>query len=283
EKIQKAFLKLELPELELTPKFIFDWVLKDRRKSLNAVNLFFFVNNPEIAKELDRRELKHHLKGFIEHGVIHAPDIKTLSTRVKLIHDLKLFEELIDLSNFDREYRATDEDVEAFMKRAYFMRYRLKSAFGLNITKKTDPMRFIFDYLGKKIGLGAISRQYREGDKKVRAYRLDPSLMGNPERLEILKILGKKYAETLTGIEFPVSQQKSDGVIYLHEFAVTESEVKIPPILDSTEPPSETISPPTNDQNGWMVYDWNEVMAGINSELGRLGWGVEDGKAYLKR
>ncbi|MFM7192072.1 MAG: DUF3987 domain-containing protein [Microcystaceae cyanobacterium] len=30
-------------------------------------------------------------------------------------------------------------------------------------------------------------------------------------------------------------------------------------------------------------YDWNEVMAGIDSEMDRLGWGVEDGQAHLMR
>lgn len=30
-------------------------------------------------------------------------------------------------------------------------------------------------------------------------------------------------------------------------------------------------------------YEWNYVMAEIDKEMGRLGWGVEDGKAHLKR
>jgi len=163
------------------------------------------------------------------------------------------------------------------------MKYRLKSAFGLNITKKTDPMRFIFDWLGKKVGVSSISYQYREGDKRVRAYRLDRSAMENPERLEILKILGKKYAETLTGIDFSVSQHSSDYIKYTQGNAVTDNQPQNPQDEHSTEPPSETVSPPVNDQNEGMGYDWNEVMAGINSEMGRLGWGVEDGKAHLMR
>jgi hypothetical protein len=235
DKIKKAFLKLELPELELTPEFIFEWILKDKRKTLDAIKLFFFIQNPEIAKELDRREFKHHLKGFVEHGIIHAPDIKTYSTRVKLVKDLRLFE-LINLTDFTREYRATDKDVQDFMKRAYLMRYRLKSAFGLNVTKQTDPMRFIFDWLGKKLGLGSFSYQYREREKRVRVYRLDGQVMENPQRLEILKIWGQKYAEIHIEQAFSVSQHSGDYIKYKNGNAVTDNHPKDPQDEHSTSP-----------------------------------------------
>ena len=196
--VDKAYLKAELPNIELTPDFVFDWVIKDRRKALNQTKLFFFVHNPDIAKHLDNKEWIAKLRKFAD-GVAFLPDIKTYGPMVKVIKDIGYFD-LIDLNNPGREYRETDADVIKFMERARFNRYPIYTALGLNVTEKTYPMRLIGD-IGKKLGLKFNQNQYRDSensDKRYRILKLDYETFNDPTRKAILDSLAYKFAEVLT-------------------------------------------------------------------------------------
>ena len=195
--LTKALLKSELPGLELTPDFILDWILKDRRKSLNAVKLFFFCQNPDIAKRIDTKTWKAKLSEFTN-GSTFLPDIKTYSPMVKVLQDLEYFN-LIDLNNCDREYMGTDMDMGDFMKRAYSMRNKIHTAFGLTVTKKTDPMKFI-GHLSQRIGISfLLNGKFKINGKTVRSYKIDQDPLKEPCRKMILESLHKRYAENLTG------------------------------------------------------------------------------------
>jgi hypothetical protein len=230
--ISKALINQELPGIDLTTKFVFDWVVSDRRKKLNALKLFFYAQNPEVAKQLDSKEWRYRLKQFGE-GCPYLPDIKTFSTKVKAINDIGLFD-LIDMDNTSREYRAGDDDVQAFFKRCYLHRYRLNRALGVTVTKQSEPVALL-GRIAKKVGLGFTKKRYRDGDNLAWVYRLDPEILRCPDRANILKILGKKHAETTEPQEFPVFQNFSGDCITLQERSRTKTE----PILggggDSTK------------------------------------------------
>jgi hypothetical protein len=285
EQVTKAFLKAELPNLSLTPDFIFDWIIQDKRKKLNATKLFFFYHNPEIAQYLDTNEYKHRLRQFTE-GTAFIADIKTYSTKIKVFKDLEFFN-LIDLNDPNREYRATDDDVVKFMERAYFMRYRIYTAFGLNVTKKTDPMQFIFDRLGKKIGLGSVSHKYREGEKTVRAYRLNLEILNNPYRKEVLKSLEIKFAEIFTPQALEGVAALACGINILQGSAATKNEVKDGTGKDST--PLTELDPSTSGRNEsdhqqlteQQTYEWKDLLKEADELLSQLGWNETRARAYL--
>jgi len=196
--VDKAYLKAELPNIELTPDFVFDWVIKDRRKALNQTKLFFYTHNPDIAKHQDNKEWIAKLRKFAD-GVAFLPDIKTYGPMVKVLKDIGYFD-LIDLNNPGREYRETDADVIKFMERARFNRYPIYTALGLNVTEKTYPMRLIGD-IGKKLGLKFNQNQYRDSensDKRYRILKLDYKTFNDPTRKAILDSLAYKFAEVLT-------------------------------------------------------------------------------------
>jgi hypothetical protein len=111
----KAFIKEELPEAELTPDFVLNAVVQDKRKWLNATKLFWFLNNPDLAKFLDQRNWLHHAKQFAE-GEIFLPDIRSYSAKIKLLQDIGLLE-LLDLDNPDKTFSNNDDVVDCYFRR----------------------------------------------------------------------------------------------------------------------------------------------------------------------
>jgi hypothetical protein len=271
-KITKALIKQELPGIELSPKFVYDWIVKDRRKKLNATKLFFYCQNPAIAKELDIKEWRYRLKQFGD-GCPYLPDVKTFSTKVKTINDVGLFD-LISLTNPDREYRATDDDVQAFMARCYLHRYRLNRSLGVTVTSRTEPLALL-GRLARRAGLGFTKKQYREGDDRVWAYKLDRQILENPERKKILKILAKKYAESQSEKGFPVSQNFSEGSNKPTESSVTDLQPKTQPAKPSILPDVDSLK--TNPEP-----TWDEIISTNNDQISQLSWDVAMAGQILK-
>ena len=186
----KAFLKQELPGVELTPDFIHKAVIKDNRRWLSSTKLFWYCRHPEITKEIDMGHYLSKLKQFAN-GVIFLPDIRNYSVMVDEIEQLGLFE-LIDLKN-PKELSKDDPRVKAFMERAYLRRYKIYNALGLTITDKTDPIKFI-ERLLSRIGLGLIlSRTEKEGEKKTRYYSLNTDALNDPDRVAVLEALDRRF------------------------------------------------------------------------------------------
>ncbi len=211
--VTKAFLKHELPGVELTPNFVHKAIVNDYRCWLNRVKLFWYCQNPEKTKFIDKGYLKSKIVNL--RGVTLLSDFRTLSPKVKLIHDLGLFA-LIDLNDPEREYSGKDEEVIKFKERAYFLRYKIYQSFGLTVTLKTDPIKLI-EKLLERLGLDLESTgQRRVGEERIRYYRLDPDKLLDPDRLQVLAALDRKYSEVPTGVGIGVSQD-SPKVLYIGE------------------------------------------------------------------
>jgi hypothetical protein len=239
--LSKALIKQELPGIDLDTRFVFDWIVSDRRKKLNAVKLFFYCQHPAIANELDTKEWRYRLKQFGE-GCPYLPDVKTFSTKVKVINDIGFFN-LVNVDDTTREYRSGDDDVQAFFQRCYMNRYRLNRALGVTVTKKTEPVS-LMGRIAKKVGLKFSGKQYREGADHVWVYRLDSEILQNPDRAKILKILDEKHAETLSQQAVPLSQNFS-GVCYtLPESSVTD-----------LHPKTQQAKPGTRLAIGSIIFD----------------------------
>jgi energy-coupling factor transporter ATP-binding protein EcfA2 len=285
--VDKAFLKAELPNIDLTPDFVFDWVISDHRKALNQTKLFFYVQNPDVAKYLDNREWIARLRQSAD-GVALLPDIKTYAPMVTVVKDMGYFD-LIDINNPDREYRETDTDVIEFMKRAYFMRYKIHPALGLTIKDKTHPAKFIKG-IGRKLGLDFTEKQKRDGEKRYRTFKLNAEILNDPTRLEILESLSCKFAEILT-LSSVESVTDHDFIFNKKGQSVTEL---YPPVMHNSHdfplveshqvaPPNNEIDPFADYQVGDRVLLWHpfngqwqpatiqRVVSGFNGFIHALG------------
>jgi len=93
-----------------------------------------------------------------------------------------------------REYCANDEDVQRFFKRAVFMRHRLKTAFDLTVTEKSDALALL-GRLFERIGLELRStRRAGPRGQQVRYYSITETSFNDPDRLAVLDALNRKYA-----------------------------------------------------------------------------------------
>ena len=87
--------------------------------------------NPEITKELDSIEWRKKLKQF-SNGVAYLPDVKTYSHKVEVIQKTGL----LDFLNPDEEFTEDSPQIQQFIKDCDRHRKKLKSAFGIHLTKE---------------------------------------------------------------------------------------------------------------------------------------------------
>ncbi|MBR8831743.1 MAG: hypothetical protein N5P05_002663 [Chroococcopsis gigantea SAG 12.99] len=198
--IAKALLRAELPGVELTPEFVHKAITADRRRWLNAHKLFWYSQNPEKVKTLDRREWLEHLSKFID-GAVYLPDIRTYSLQVKVLRDIGLFD-VIDLNNPDKEYCGDDEAILEMMRRVRRFSRSVGTAFNLRFNKGSRPIQFLNLLLGR---LGLRLKFHRQSSSGTRFYRIDSERLLDPDRLAVLDSLETKLSRTLTDTETEVS------------------------------------------------------------------------------
>ncbi|MEA5512306.1 plasmid replication protein, CyRepA1 family [Crocosphaera sp. UHCC 0190] len=188
----KAFLKQELPGIDLTPDFIHKATLKDGRRWLNAHKLFWYYQHPEITREIDQGHYLKKIKQFSQ-GVIFLPNIRNYSVKINELRELGFFE-LINLEN-PTELSKDDPRVVEFMKRAYSRWTEIYTALGSTVSKKTEPIKFI-QTLAQKVGLKVILTRTEEKEKdKIRYYSLSTEVLNDPDRLAVLNALDQRFLE----------------------------------------------------------------------------------------
>ncbi|WP_414553092.1 plasmid replication protein, CyRepA1 family [Anabaena sp. CCY 0017] len=185
--VSKAFLKDELPEIGLTPEFIYKAVYKDNRRWLNGVKLFWMTQNVNATQEADRKHWKYKLKQFCD-GVAYLPDVRTYSAKVEAINKIGLFE-AIPLDDFETEYHDDSEALKEWLKKSVLPhRKLLKDAFNISVNKNTQAIKFINQLLNK-VGL-KLKQIRKSGD--VKYYSLDAELATDADRAEVLRSLDLK-------------------------------------------------------------------------------------------
>ncbi|MDV3002831.1 MAG: hypothetical protein N5P05_004486 (plasmid) [Chroococcopsis gigantea SAG 12.99] len=200
--IKKALLRAELPGVELTPEFIHKAITADRRRWLNAQKLFWYSQNPERVKSLDRREWLEHLSKFTD-GAAYLPDIRTYSLQVKVLRDIGLFD-VVDLNDPDKDYCGDDEAIKELMGRIKRYSRSLYDAFNLKYNPKSKSIQFL-NVLLARVGLHLkFNRQKGSGR---RLYRIDREMLLDQDRLAVLESLETKFSRTGTDEGKGVSQQ----------------------------------------------------------------------------
>jgi hypothetical protein len=266
-KADKAFIKNELPGVDLTPQFIRKAIIEDGRRWLNSVKLYWMLGNEDKTQELDRREWRHKLKQFSQ-GIAFIADVRTYSAQVKTLKDVGL----ASLIDPERNYTAADADIQEFLQRAYFMRHRLYTALNVTVTSKTDAIGLI-NRLLKKIGLRLVCDR-KSGNSRY--YRLDQEQLLDPDRISVLDALSKKYAE-IHNQQAP--ELGHDTPIYLNKKAVmsnldlkrevkrgVETELQSPPLVGRV----------LRSVKGFQAESCNQVPMSPNEESATGGLTQED-------
>ncbi len=204
--ITKAYLMNEFPGLELTPELVHKAVTKNHRRWLNAHKLWWYAIHPKDTRERDLAIWKTNLKNFAE-GVAYLPDIKTLSLQIRALIDIGLIAFVKEYMNEpERTFTKDSPEILAILSKARGSS-RLKSAYGMRITKKSQGIKSLNNLLEK---VGMKLRFYKEGKGKVRMYQLDQSLINDPDRLAVLESLELK------------KQQREEAKALLEENAALE-------------------------------------------------------------
>ncbi len=197
-KARRAVLAESLPGVELSQEFVYKALVADKGRWLAHHRLFWMLHNRERVAVLDNKQWRRHLHKHL----VFLPDIHTYSLQVKVLSDIGL-PKLIDLN---REYCAGDEDVQLTLKRAVFMRHRLKTAFDLNVTENTDAIALL-SRLFKRIGLELrLTRRVGPRGQQLRYYSITQTSLLDPDRLVVLNALERKYAN----LSDEIGSQKSD-------------------------------------------------------------------------
>jgi hypothetical protein len=187
--ISKAFLSEELPELPLTGDFIYDHILKDRRKQLNGEKLLFLAQNTDYCHLQDLKHLKGKMMEFST-GDVNMASIRTYAHKVKLIKDLAILD-LIGYGQEDPpELSQNSPEVQDFCDRLYFNRHRVKRCFGLRITKKflEKPMQAV-RAIASLLSLDLIFTHRDCTGARTRYYTLDREKLENPDRTAVMRSL----------------------------------------------------------------------------------------------
>lgn len=144
------------------------------------------LSNPDKVKIWDKKQWHRHL----QKELIYLPDVRTYSLQVKLLCDIRL----LDLIDPHWEYCANDQNVQRFRDRAFFMRHRIKTAFDLTVTEKTDAIALL-GRLFERVGLELhITKRVGPRGQQARYYGITQRSFNDPDRLAVLDALTRKYA-----------------------------------------------------------------------------------------
>ncbi|MBD2092365.1 DEAD/DEAH box helicase family protein [Microcoleus sp. FACHB-1515] len=173
-----------LPGVTLTPEFVFERKVNDRRW-LNAQMLYWLVEHPEVAKLQDAKKWKSNLYKW-QHGDVYLPDLHLKLEQVEFIRECGVLELLNE-----PEYHNEHPQVIAVMEFMRQRRWRLQRLFELNVSEATDPISFVRRLL-IKIGLDQAKVR---GDGEIRFYRVKG--FNSLDRCAVMQAWNQKYANAI--------------------------------------------------------------------------------------
>ncbi|ACK68442.1 hypothetical protein PCC8801_4533 (plasmid) [Rippkaea orientalis PCC 8801] len=226
----KAFLLEELPGVKLTPDFVLKAVVKDHRRWLNQVKLYWYLMNPNAAIYHDKKHYQHKFKQFASHDLVFLPDLRSYSPLLNEIETLGLFN-VIDLNNPDQEYRSDDPKLQEFKRKCCYRKRRLSNLFNITVSKDSHPIHLVNRFLGK-FGLVLKGQQKRIEGKQVWSYKLDLDSLKDPDRLAVEKALDAKWAKIQTkhGLQ-PVTE--SPQLTYINTESSVTQDLQLENLLEN--------------------------------------------------
>ncbi len=198
--LAKHKLEESLPGVEVTSSFV-KKALADRKRWLNSVRLYWRYNHPEASDRYDFETWERTYNSIqyywdkesdrILESILHLPDIKTFSPKIRLLQDLKLFD-YINLDDLNKEYRGSDAEAQNILKIALKNKKRLKQVLGIRVTKRTAPLKLIKSIL-EKISVLMKRDKHGKGSDTDNYYLINSEALNDPDRLAVLQALDLKY------------------------------------------------------------------------------------------
>ncbi|MEO1762608.1 MAG: plasmid replication protein, CyRepA1 family [Cyanobacteria bacterium J06629_18] len=269
-KATKSLLKRELPGVELTKNFLYKCIYKDDRRWLNQVKLFWMACNPDVAKELDSVEWRKKLKQF-SNGVAYLPDVKTYSHKVEVIQKIGL----LDFLNPLEELTEDSPKVQQFVKDCHRHRRKLKSAFGIHLSKDYPAIKLL-NRLLERIGLRmGMCRKAKKGSKE-RYYKLKSEELYDKHRLAVIESLNQKFKNEPPNCTQSQSQQAVQGrheldiSLYNNQTSASQNKPENEVLQDVVFTSKSTVEINAEALRG--IGDWGEVS--LSQEEINEAWGL---------
>ena len=254
----KAFMKHDLPEVELTPEFVLKAKYEDNGRWLSQAKLFWHVYNLDACKDKDEREWKYRLNQFAK-GVAFLPDVKADMPKVEAILTSGVLD-WVKPDDLKTEYSNESPEGQAFVRNAYNNRRLIKTALNITVQRDSEPVKLANRILAR-IGL-ALTYNSSKGTKesRVRYYKLSEELATDSDRRAVWSALEQRWRERFSKIAINTSQQGQNGVQNEKNF------------LDKTEPSAHQNQPEESPQNYVVDHttdDWltPESLASIAGDL----------------
>ena len=217
----KAFMKHDLPGVELTPEFVLKAKYEDNGRWLSQAKLFWHVYNLDACKDKDEREWKYRLNQFSK-GVVFLPDIKSDMPKVEAILKSGVLD-WVKPSDLETEYSNESPEGQAFVRNAYAHRKIIKIALNITVQRDSEPVKLASRILDR-IGLGlTYSRRDKQGDR-VRYYKLNEELATDSDRKAVWEALDQRWRERFSKNAETSSQQGQNLVQNENDFLyITEA------------------------------------------------------------
>lgn len=190
----KADYKRKLPGIENSTRWSSEFIYKLRYAEpgfIEKQELFWLLNNPDVAKTLQQSKYHHLCRKFIEHEQVSLWRIKTRLATISALRELGVHELL---NNPDCEYTNKSPEILAIWKKAHQTKYRQI----LGRSPGKHPIRYVGSLL-RMLGHSWQSKQVRVGEESMRIYQLNRQLVEDDDREVILQCIGRKYQKYLSG------------------------------------------------------------------------------------
>ncbi|MDJ0596435.1 MAG: hypothetical protein QNJ72_41760 [Pleurocapsa sp. MO_226.B13] len=255
-KLIKALLKRRLPGIEDSQRWNPELIYKLRYAEpgfIEKQELFWLLNNPDVAKTLQQEKYHFLCRKFIEYEQVSLWKIKTRLATISALRELGVHELL---NNLDNQYTNESPEILAIWNKGHKTKYRQV----LGRSPGQHPIRYVGSLL-RMLGHGWQSKQVRVSLESIRIYQLNRQLIEDDDRQVILQCIGNKYQKYLRDevehLDWSLTDQVTEKIKYIQEkqseLATNRAESKLversarsitPQGLDPvTEPPKNVDKP----------------------------------------
>lgn len=211
-KINKAFLKHDLPELELTPDFIYKAAHKDNGRWLTQTKLYWHLQNRDALAHKDEKHWKSKLSQF-SNGVTCLWDVRTDTPKVEAIIKSGVLD-WVKADDLEAEYSSESEGGQEFLEKALASKKQLWNALGITVKKDSIPIKLanrLLNRLGLKLA-------YSTRTKEIKYYKLDEELVNDPDRKAVFDALNLKWKNEEIKMAEAKAQQSIQSVTNENNF-----------------------------------------------------------------
>ena len=223
----KAFIKHDLPGVELTPEFVLKAKYEDNGRWLLQTKLFWHTYNLDACKDKDEREWKYRLKQFSK-SVVFLPDIKTDMPKVEAILKSGILD-WVKPDDMEAEYSNESPEGQVFVRNAYNHRKIIKTALNITIRQDSEPIKLvnrILDRIGLRL---TYARKEKSSGNVVRYYKISEELATDRDRIAVFQALDQRWQERKQKTAETNSQQGIDRgqiknkILYKNDPSVPEN------------------------------------------------------------